>query len=166
MRAPVAEWLLNRRLFPVCEVQTSHLCDMVGVRFETRCDRRIPRIEFAVAVELKLKDWKGVFFQCCLNQHFYGECWAVLPERTVRNAMGSTIAKFAGKGIGVGSLSDDGAVTVSVAPQQSEKRWPKLHEARLWRRATWADLTGHARLGGLVERPVDFGYQPVPTRGQ
>lgn len=95
LRIPCANWLLNRGLSPICEVRSLHNCDFIGVRFDKK------RLEYIVAVELKLTDVSGVINQCVIHLPRVNEVWAAMPPQTAKAK-----AKFEQLGIGLLEYTD------------------------------------------------------------
>lgn len=161
MRPIVARWLLQRRLFPVCEVFTGHMCDFVGVRFGNRTTRKIPPIEKVVAVELKLYDLREVCRQARNNQFHCDESWAILPGDRLDVVRSQTLDNFRIFGIGLARIDEDKVSTVLDA-RDTGYRWRERSIATLWGRAKYEDLRSHKCMEQFEEIPHDFGYQRAP----
>ena len=124
LRVPVARWLISRGLAPVCEVDSLHNCDLVGIRWD-----RPGHITEMVAVELKLTDIAGVLRQCaCHINRQVTETWAAMPAVSAKSQL-----KFANLGVGLLIVEGDRVVEM-VAPQRFEstdlRRWANLYRRR------------------------------------
>lgn len=132
LRRPVVAWIIAAGMTPVFEVWGCGRCDVVGVRFEPRVGRRIPKIAELISVELKMHDIAGVLRQCENNRHHFRFSWAAMPIGRIVKMQQRTIDKFIRAGVGLLSVAG-GRVGVVVKPQINEVSLTAM-QRNLWRR--------------------------------
>ena len=133
MRPLVSQWLRDQGLIPIWEVQTVHLCDIIGVQFEERTGRRIPELLRTIAIELKLSDIGGVLRQAQNNQYRCDESWAAMPSDLCRSMRGATLLRFENAGVGLLSVGDVD-ITI-IRPAKFDKVIvSEAFKKNLWRR--------------------------------
>lgn len=75
LRKPVASWMYSRDLIPIIELYSLNNCDMAGVKFSVKPIR----VDYLIAVELKLKAVAEVIRQATEHRGLVSECWVAMP---------------------------------------------------------------------------------------
>jgi len=128
----VAEWLQGQGYYVACEVMLCGYCDLIGCKWEERIGRRKPPMQEIIAVELKIKDIRGVLYQGKSNKRVADYSYAAMPLEFCAKMRPQTLDLF--KKIGVGLLGVDLVLGVNViipAPKNDIKHNPNVCR-RLW----------------------------------
>lgn len=118
LKIPVVEWLKKQGYEVTQESGIFSNCDLIGFKFQQQNGRNVPELEYVIAIELKLKDIKGVLNQCRLHRHRANEVYAAMPVEVVQKFRFDTIQKFWDMGIGL--------LTVDVNNQDVQIRHSSL----------------------------------------
>jgi len=123
LRIPVATWMLSRQLVPVMEMASMRNCDMVGFRFSLK-----NKVEYMVAVELKLRNVAAVLRQCRVHAYVASEVWAAMLPISQKNTQ-----RFRDAGYGL-LIYESGEIVESVQPRIFERDAEHLQR---WQRTAW-----------------------------
>jgi len=136
LRNPVIDWLAFRGMHAVHEaIFCNAYCDLIGFRFAPRTNRRIPRLEWVVAVELKLARIGEVIRQAENNRQQVNASYAAMPDDRCQRMTRKSIRKFTSAGVGL--LGVDGNTVLSyISPivaldgreQANIHRWWRWHK--------------------------------------
>ena len=127
----VDNWVRARGFVPLHERCVAGYVDIIGVQFYPRQGRSIPPIKDAIAIELKIRDIKGVLKQCINNRNAGFWSYAAFPLDTVVTFRRDTLVRFAIDGIGLLSVRNE---VVEVLPPTD--RGPEICDSvyrALWR---------------------------------
>jgi len=129
MRPIVVRWLFDRGYYPLHEILVGHYVDLIGVQFQPRVGRKIPPLQDVIAVELKIKDYRGVLSQTRNCQHFVSQAYAALPSDQCGRMTPKVLDRFGQHGVGV--LAVDSAVSLVMPARFCPKEWKHINK-RYW----------------------------------
>lgn len=133
LRQPVANWLKFQGFEVAHECLLGGYCDLIGFRFAPRVGRRIPPLEYVVAVELKVRDIAGVIRQAKSNRHYANESYAAMPrERCIRMRQ-PTLERFLSAGIGLLRVDASGSVDLVVGAGVFDDGREQSRKSTWWR---------------------------------
>jgi hypothetical protein len=131
LRPTVEAWLQEQGYYVAHEVMLSGYCDLTGCKWAERIGRRIPPMIEIMAVELKIRDIRGVLYQAKNNRWFVDYSYAAMPLQKCEKMNSSTLRLF--KNIGVGLLGVSDCVDVIVKARKKEiPRYSSNICRRLW----------------------------------
>ena len=79
MRPIVVDWLQTEGYYVAHEVMLSGYCDLIGCLWSKHIGRKIPQMLEIMAIELKIKDVKGVLKQAENNCYFADYSYIAMP---------------------------------------------------------------------------------------
>jgi hypothetical protein len=129
----VDDWVRSRGFVPLHERCVAGYVDIIGVQFYPRQGRSIPPIKDAIAIELKIRDIKGVLRQCVNNRNAGFWSYAAFPEDIINKFRRQSAERFATEGIGILSVPRKGVV---VEILEATERGPEIYDSvyrALWR---------------------------------
>ena len=141
LRPAVHAWLRSQGYTVIYEFLMCGYCDMVGVRFDERVGRAVPRAIDAMAVELKLRDVTGVIAQAEANRAVVRVSYAAMPAETVAKMPHRTLERFRQAGVGLLAVGAD--VESRIAPGQPLPDMTLRYFSRRW----WNRIVRDKRLG-------------------
>ena len=118
LRPTVEAWLQEQGYYVAHEVMLSGYCDLTGCKWAERVGRRIPPMIEIMAVELKIKDIRGVLYQAKNNKWFVDYSYAAMPLQKCKIMKPKTLQLF--KNIGVGLLGIGVDVKIIIAAQKND----------------------------------------------
>jgi len=101
LRKPVEDWLVKYGYTVAHECMVGGYCDLIGSKWGKRVGKRRPKLNEVMAVELKLRDIKGVIEQAKSNHRHVNKSFAAMPLDFCRRMRMSSRDKFDEAGIGL-----------------------------------------------------------------
>ena len=112
-----------------------------GLEFDHRCGRTdivaLSGNGSVIAIEAKLRDWRGALQQAYRNTSFASESYILMPLAAVSRALANAV-EFSRRGVGICVIKGDGLRVVHPARRHDEPLLPVLSQ----RAAAFASSSG------------------------
>ena len=131
LRPIVESWLQEQGYYVAHEVMLSGYVDLTGCKWAQRIGRRIPPIIEIMAVELKIRDIKGVLRQARNNCYFTDYSYAAMPIGRCNKMKSETLRIFENIGVGLLGVNDNVKIIIPARKNVIMTYNPNICK-RLW----------------------------------
>ncbi len=132
LRPIVEVWMSRNGYYVAHECLIGGYCDMIGCRWSERISRARPELSETMAVELKIKDIKGVISQAKGNHYHCTYSYAAMPYDFCLKMQLKSIDEFKQAGVGLLGVGPM-AVTYLIASERKDRKHSDPIKNRLWR---------------------------------